>query len=200
MPRQQRVQFPGALYHITSRGSRKDVIFHGEADRYFFLSTLGEVISNHKWLCHAYCLMNNHYHLLIETPEGDLSKGMQYLNSHYAQAFNRRHQGAGHAFASRYNSKLVDKDGYLLAVSRYIVLNPVRAGLVDYPARWRWSNYRGTVGLVAPDVFLYTEFILGQFSADPRLSRQLYEEFVMQEITNNMNKKCLTPLRLRLLY
>ncbi len=126
MARPLRLEFAGALYHVTSRGNRREDIFEDDADREAFLTTLGEACDTYNWLCHAYCLMDNHYHLLIETPDGNLSKGMRQLNGVYTQRFNRTHGRAGHVFQGRYKAILVDKNSYLLEVARYIVLNPGR--------------------------------------------------------------------------
>ena len=145
MARSLRIEFPGALYHITSRGDGQERIYTSEEDRYLFLNTLSEVCLRCTWVCYAYCLMNNHYHLLIETPAGNLSKGMQLLNGIYTQKFNRIHNRVGHVFQGRFKAILVDKDSYLLELSRYIVLNPVRAQMVTSPHEWKWSSYLATI-------------------------------------------------------
>ena len=133
-------------------------------------------------LCHAYCLMGNHYHLLVETPDGNLSLAMRQLNGVYAQAFNRRHERVGHLFQGRYLSKLVEKDTYLLAVSRYIELNPVRAGYVARPDAWEWSSFRAHIGSTAMPVFLSSEWLLAQFDPDDRdRARCQYRDFVLEE-------------------
>lgn len=129
MARKPRVEFPGAFYHIMSRGAAKQDIFVSDLDRLEFLDILGETVSRFGWLCCAYCLMNNHYHLLLETPQPNLSKGMKHLNGVYSQRFNKKTGRVGHLMQGRYNSLLVDKDSYLLTLSRYIVMNAVTAGL-----------------------------------------------------------------------
>ncbi|HWQ95123.1 MAG TPA: transposase, partial [Gammaproteobacteria bacterium] len=126
MSRPLRLEFPDALYHVTARGDRQEDIFEDDQDRELFLATLGQVISRFNWICHAWCLMDNHYHLLIQTPDGNLSKGMRQLNGVYTQASNRRHRRVGHLFQGRFKAILVDRDAYLLELSRYVVLNPVR--------------------------------------------------------------------------
>ena len=152
MARQLRLEFEGALYHVTSRGNARNVIFVDDFDRKTFLNLLGREVGQQSWLCYAYCLMDNHYHLLIETPEANLSRGMRRLNGVYTQVFNRRHQRVGHAFQGRYKSILVDKESYLLELCRYIVLNPLRAGMVSHERDWPWSSYRFTAGVnSAPD-------------------------------------------------
>jgi putative transposase len=125
MTRPVRIEFEGALYHITSRGDRREAIYEDDADRNQFLEILGEVIATFNWVCHAYCQMTNHYHLVIETMEGNLSRGMRQLNGVYTQSTNRRHGRVGHLFQGRYKAILVDGDSYLLELARYIVLNPV---------------------------------------------------------------------------
>jgi REP element-mobilizing transposase RayT len=146
MARPLRIEFAGALYHVTSRGNRRADIFLDDEDRGRFLAGLRSVIERYRWLCSAYCLMDNHYHLLIETPAANLSQGMRQLNSVYTQAFNRRHGGVGHVLQGRYKAILVEADAYLLELARYIVLNPVRAGMVRGAGDWPWSSYRATAG------------------------------------------------------
>ncbi len=124
MTRPVRIEFEGALYHVTSRGDRREAIYEDDADRMKFLEILETVIRDFNWVCHAYCLMTNHYHLVIETPDGNLSKGMRQLNGVYTQASNHRHDRSGHLFQGRYKAILVDGDSYLLELPRYVVLNP----------------------------------------------------------------------------
>ncbi|MGY4707037.1 REP-associated tyrosine transposase [Candidatus Bipolaricaulota sp. J31] len=180
MARPLRLEFPGALYHITSRGNAGQKIFTDDEDRLAFLEIIAEVVERYRFRCYAYCLMGNHYHLLIETPEANLSRGMRQLNGVYTQRFNRRHKRSGHLFQGRYKAILVEKDPYLLVLARYIVLNPVRAGLVRYPGRWRWSSYRATAGLEEPPTFLEVERLLSQFDPDPERARRKYRRFVAQ--------------------
>src|SRR4030067_2859257 len=146
MTRPLRIEYPGAVYHITSRGNEKKLIFKDERDRKIFLDTLSQVDKRYNWLCHAYCLINNHYHLIIETPDGNLSAGMRQLNGVYTQAFNRRNHRVGHVFQGKYKAIVIEKEGYLLQVSRYVVLSPVRAKIVEGPADWRGGSYRGRAG------------------------------------------------------
>ena len=136
MARPLRLEFAGALYHITSRGDGREAIYLSDGDRELYLEVFAEVCEHCNWLCHAYCLMGNHYHLLVETPDANLSKGMRHLNGVYTQRFNRRHQRVGHVFQGRYKAILIQKESYLLEVARYIVLNPVRAGMVKHPESW----------------------------------------------------------------
>ncbi len=140
MARPLRLEFTGALYHITSRGDRHEDIYEDDADRKAFTSVLGNVCKTYNWVCHAYCLMSNHYHLLIETPDANLSRGMRQLNGVYTQTFNRAHGQAGHVFQGRYKAVLVEKDSYLLELSRYIVL-------IQYALAW-WPRQRIGRGVV----------------------------------------------------
>jgi len=186
MTRPIRIEFPGALYHVTSRGNAKVDVFLDNEDRRLFLSLLGSVVWRYEWVCHAYCLMGNHYHLLIETPKTTLSKGMCRLNSGYASHVNQRHARAGHLFQARFHSVVVDKDAYLLRLARYVVLNPVRAGLVSSPGDWTWSSYLPTLGEVAVPDFLGTGLILSQFSDNEVNAREAYRRFVLEEVSTEV--------------
>jgi REP element-mobilizing transposase RayT len=165
---------------LRSRGNSKQDVFLCDGDRWAFLRTLELVVEKYGWLCHGYCLMTNHYHLLIETPEGNLAGGMKVLNGVYSQAFNRRHERTGHLYESRYKSKLVEKDSYLLELCRYIVLNPVWAGLAAHPSEWRWSSYKATCGDERQGKFLTTGWVLSQFSDVPGKERASFREFVLE--------------------
>jgi putative transposase len=178
MARPLRIEYDGALYHITSRGNDKKRIYRDEGDCELFLSILAGINRKYNWLCHAYCLMDNHYHLVIETPDGNLSKGMRQLNGVYTQAYNKRHNRVGHIFQGRYKAILIEKESHLLEVCRYVVLNPVRANAVKKPEQWKWSSYQGTVGIENPHKSLTTDWILGQFGARISMARSRYEEFV----------------------
>jgi REP element-mobilizing transposase RayT len=186
MARPLRIEFPGALYHVTSRGDRREPIYEDDADREQFLATLAEVIERYNWLCHAYCLMTNHYHLLVETVDGNLSKGMRQLNGVFTQSSNRRHGRQGHLFQGRFKGILVDKDSYLLELSRYVVLNPVRAGMVTAPDQWCWSSYRATAGESAPPRWLETDFVLRQFAEDRERAQARYKRFVLEGLGRNV--------------
>ena len=178
MARPLRIEYEGAVYHVTSRGNERKRIFRDDNDQELFLNTLEKVSKRYNWYCHAYCLMNNHYHLIIETPEGNLSKGMRQLNGVYTQLFNKRHKRVGHIFQGRYKAILIQKDSHLLETCRYVVLNPVRAKAVKEPGDWKWSSYRGTVGIEKPHSCLTTEWILGQFARKKSHAANKYREFV----------------------
>jgi len=178
MARPLRIEFAGAMYHVTSRGDGREVIFLGDDDRNQLLSGLAEVVRDDNWAVHAYCLMNNHYHLLIETPEPNLAKGMRQLNGVYTQRFNRRQGRVGHVFQGRYKAILVQKESYLLELSRYIVLNPVRARMVRNPAEWPWSSYHATAGLCDTPVWLRTDGVLSAFAEQRRVAVARYAAFV----------------------
>jgi len=178
MARPLRIEYEGAVYHVTSRGNAGEPIFRDEEDRETLLATIKKVIDRYNYLCHAYCLMDNHYHLIIETPEGNLSKGMRQLNGVYTQAFNKKHKRAGHIFQGRYKAILIQKDSHLLEVCRYVVLNPVRAGIVKRPDEWKWSSYRGTAGQRKAHPCLTTDWILGQFGKRKKQAQKAYREFV----------------------
>ena len=147
MARPLRIEYPGALYHITSRGNGGQKIFRSDKDRVYFLKLLATLTDRFHWLCHAWCLMDNHYHLVIETPEGNLSRGMRQLNGMYTQKYNWKYHKTGHVFQGRYKAIIVDKDSYLLELCRYVALNPVRAHVVEEPEDFRWSSYRATAGI-----------------------------------------------------
>jgi putative transposase len=178
MARPLRIEYSGAVYHITSRGNEKKAVFKDEKDREIFLDILSQVDKLYNWLCHAYCLMNNHYHLIIETPDGNLSAGMRQLNGVYTQAFNKRHNRVGHLFQGRYKAILIQKDSHLLEACRYVVLNPVRAKAVKKPNQWKWSSYQATAGIGKPHPCLTTEWILNQFGSTRRIAENAYRKFV----------------------
>jgi len=182
MARPLRLQFSGALYHVTARGDGQEDIYLSDNDREMFLAVLAQVQERFNWLVHAYCLMTNHYHLLIETPDGNLSEGMRQLNGVYTQRFNRIHQRVGHVFQGRYKAILVEKESYLLELSRYIILNPVRAEMVSEPGEWAWSSYRAMVGVERPPAWLETRNILSGFGQNEAAAVRNYIDFVMDGI------------------
>jgi REP element-mobilizing transposase RayT len=178
MSRPLRIEFADALYHVTSRGDGREVIFLGDEDRHGFLDVLSEIVRDFNWAVHAYCLMDNHYHLLIEMPESNLSRGMRQLNGVYTQRFNRRHGRVGHVFQGRYQAVIVQKESYLLELARYVVLNPVRACMVHTPDQWPWSSYRATAGLCAAPSWLTIDWLLATFSEHRSEAVRRYMNFV----------------------
>ncbi len=180
MARPLRIEYPGALYHLTSRGNARQRIFLDKEDYILFLNLLYQVNQRYHFLCHAYCLMPNHYHLLIETSEGNLSRGMRQLNGVYTQSFNRRHRRIGHLFQGRYKAHLVEKESHLLEVARYIVLNPVRVRLAEQADKWPFSSYRSTAGLEKPHPCLTLDWVLAQFGESTRKARKRYMRFVQE--------------------
>jgi putative transposase len=182
MARPLRVEYPGACYHITSRGNAQQAIFRDDADREVLLRILDAAVKRFGWDVFAYCFMGNHYHVLVQTPAPNLSRGMKQVNGVYTQRFNRRHERVGHLFQGRYGAILVERETYLLELVRYISLNPVRAGMVSSAEQWRWSSYRAHAGLAAPPEWLRTQPILERFSADPATAPLRYREFVAEGV------------------
>jgi putative transposase len=176
--RSVRVQVPGGIYHITARGNRRQPIYSDDQDCMRFLRRLDRVASRRAWRCHAYCLMPNHYHLVLETVTDDISAGIQWLNGTYAQSFNHRHGVAGHLFQGRFHSVLVESNWHLLELSRYVVLNPVRGGLCAHAAEWKWSSYRAATGRASRPGFLSVDWLLSQFGRDPLQAREAFRLFV----------------------
>jgi putative transposase len=182
MARPLRIQFPGALYHITARGNAKQNIFLNKDDFDDFLTILCKATKRYHLILHGYCLLHNHYHLLLETPEGNLSQGIRQLNGTYTQHFNKKYQRVGHLLQGRFKSILVEKENYLLELSRYISLNPIRANLVEDPKDWPWSSYRQTIGVAKKIPCLSTSWILSQFGAEIKSARISYQDFVLSGI------------------
>ena len=182
LSRPLRIELAGGLYHVTSRGDRREVIYRDDQDRTDWLRVLGEVCSRFNWRCHVYCEMTNHYHFVVETPDANLSKGMRQLNGVYTQASNRRHGLVGHLFQGRFKAILVERDAYLLELARYVVLNPVRAGMVPEAGDWPWSSYRSMVGQDSAPAWLETDWVLGQFSQERSLAQVGYAAFIRQGI------------------
>jgi putative transposase len=178
MARPLRIEYPGAFYHVTSRGNEKKDIFRDTKDRQRFLRYLESATKRYGASMHVYCLMSNHYHLLLETPKGNLSQIMRHINGAYTTYFNVRHQRAGHLFQGRYKAILVEFDEYAKELSRYIHLNPVRAGIVENPGKYPWSSYQYYVGHRKAPEWLVAGFILSYFSKKVFSARKTYREFV----------------------
>ena len=178
MARALRIEYPGAFYHVTSRGNERKAIFRSQRDREVFLSYLESAVERYSAVIHVFCLMDNHYHLLLETPAGNLSKIMQHINGAYTNYFNRKRNRAGHLFQGRYKAILVDADTYAKELSRYIHLNPVRAGMVETPETFKWSSCRYyTIEKNAP-AWIKRDFILAYFAKKPAIARRRYQDFL----------------------
>lgn len=182
MGRPLRISYPGAVYHITSRGNERREIFLDNDDRQTFLKIVKDYHDRFDILIHAYVLMDNHYHLVLETPRGNLLKVMHGINSRYTGYFNRKNSRAGHLFQGRYKALLVEKDIYLVELSRYLHLNPVRAGMVEKPERYRWSSYRGYVGKGKEDEWVEYAWVLSQFGKRKKTSQSKYRAYTDKEI------------------
>jgi REP element-mobilizing transposase RayT len=187
MARPLRVEYSGAVYHVTSRGNGGETVFPEAGDRQAFLEILSQTISRFGWICHAYCLMDNHYHLLLETPEANLSRGMRQLNGVYTQYVNRRLHRSGHLFQGRFKAILLEKESHLLAVSRYVVLNPCRAGIASHAEEWPWSSYRMTAGLEEPLPFLECGWLLSLFGDDHAAAVHGYRHYIAAGVDSGGN-------------
>lgn len=163
---------------MTSRGDRREAIYEDDEDREKWLELLGHVCRRFNWRCHAYCLMDNHYHVVIETADANLSKGMRQLNGVYTQYYNNKHERAGHVFQGRFKAIIVERDEYLLELARYVVLNPVRAKMKKSAAAWKWSSYNAMMGKIPAQDWLETDWILGQFSSQRKSAIRKYIDFV----------------------
>lgn len=181
MARQLRIEFEHALYHITSRGNLRDKIFYEDRDRERFLQIISRTKDRYGFVLHAYALMDNHYHLLMETPKANLSQIMQNINTSYTVYVNRKYQRSGHLFQGRFKGIIVDKDGYLMALSRYIHLNPVRAKVVRRPGDYPWTSYRAFMGKGAGGALADTGDTFLYFSKKKKKAMKAYREFVEGE-------------------
>ena len=182
MGRPPRVEVPGGAYHLMSRGSNREPIYWSDDDRWLFLRLLGIVSVKYSWTVLAYCLMTNHYHLVIQIVDGGLSAGMQWLNGMHSRITNQRSRRSAHLFRNRFSSRVAESDAHLLRACRYVVLNPVRAGLCAYPDEWPWSSYRATAGLDPRPGFLADGELLRRFALSTNEARRLYVEFVVEGI------------------
>ena len=185
LARPLRIEHVGGYYHITARGVARGTIFFDDEDREDFLQRLGEAHERWGLVIHGYALMTNHYHAEIETPEGNLSRAMQWLNHVYAAGVNRRHARVGHLFQGRFKCVLVEADTQLHRLTRYVHLNPVRAGMVDHPRDYRWSSYRAYVGRVKPPAWLDVSRTLSMFGRTRREQRRAYRQFVEEQVVEN---------------
>ncbi len=186
MARPLRVQYPGAFYHVTSRGNERKAIIKSKGDGERFLSYLESAHERYDAIIHTYCLMHNHYHLLLETPRSNLSQILHHINGAYTSYFNARRKRSGHLFQGRYKAILVEKDSYCQELSRYIHLNPVRAGIIGRPSQYQWSSYRYLVGLKKKPQWLSHEAVLGYFDKDKKTAQGLYRDFVEKALDREM--------------
>lgn len=184
MARPLRLEFPGAIYHVTSRGNEQRKIFRSDDDRSMFLQFLGIAAVRFRWSITAWVLMSNHFHLVVRTRDANLSRGMQWLNGRYAGWFNKKHNRCGHLFQGRFKSFVIDEHSYFTEVLRYVVLNPVRARLVPEPAIYKWSSFRATAGIDAPPAWLDVPSVHSLFADDSVSATKLYQEFVLTRVTS----------------
>ena len=186
MARPLRIEFPGAVYHVTTRGDRREDIFVDDEDRRALLEVVAQALSRFDAEALAYCLMGNHYHFVLHTRQANLSSLMRHINGVYTQTYNRRHNKVGHLFQGRFKAILVDRDAYLLEVCRYVDLNPVRARLVTKPQSWPWSSYRAHVGKVPELEWLDTSglhgFLLGRPARSAADRRRASDRYVRCKI------------------
>jgi len=181
MPRKPRVNIEDGIYHAFARGNNRMALFYDDEDRGGYLRLLERVAGLKDWRCLAFCLMTNHIHLMIETPEANLSSGMQTLQGRYAQGFNFRHGRSGHVFEGRYGAVLIESDVHLRAAAAYIARNPVDAALCERPESWAWSSYRATIGAEVPP-WLDTRRLLRFFGSDIEAARRAYAGMVAQAL------------------
>jgi REP element-mobilizing transposase RayT len=177
---QPRLEVPFGFYHLCTRGNNKRTIFFTDDDRHSFLRLLGFLSRKYGWEVYAYCLMTNHYHVVLQVSDRGLSRGMCQLNGRYALAFNVTHARSNHLFGRRFWSNEIDRDEYLLESCRYVVLNPVRAGLCDSAERWPWSSYLASAGNTLAPAFLADAELVSLFSNDPARARAAYSRFVSE--------------------
>jgi len=175
-----RIELAGGVYHVTSRGDGRENIYLTDEDRRCWLTVFEQVCERFNWVCHGWCQMSNHYHIILETPEANLAQGMRQLNGVYTQRFNRAHSRVGHVYQGRYKAVLVERESYLLELARYVVLNPLRANMVKRLEDWPWSSYLACCGQVPTPAWLQTDWILAQLSAQRTNAIAAYVEFVHQ--------------------
>jgi putative transposase len=184
MPRRPRVPVPGGIYHVTSRGNRREPIFVNDGDRILFLEILSQIIARRSWRLFAYCLMQNHYHAVVQTPDADLAAGMRALNGDYAQWFNKLYGLVGHVFQGRYHAVLVESDWHFLELSRYLAMNPVRAGLCSAPRDWPWGSYRIIIGEES-SALVSADRTLRHFGRNSGVARAAFSDFVEGQLVQD---------------
>ena len=178
MARPLRITYPGAFYHVTSRGNERKNVFKSKRDRAKFLEYLNSATHRYDAVIHVFCLMANHYHLLLETPSGNLPQIMRHINGAYTTYFNVQRARCGHLFQGRYKAILVDIEEYAKELSRYVHLNPVRAKMVKAPEEYEWSSYQFYIGAKKPPKWLHRDFILGYFGNKVSIAQKGYRNFV----------------------
>ncbi len=178
MARPRRVVEPGGIYHVTTRGNNREQVVSDDRDRALLLAAINQATRRYGWIVLAYCLMTNHFHLVVQVPLCGLSEGMRLLNGGFARRMNARHGRVGHLFQNRFFANQIKRDAHLLEACRYVVLNPVRAGLCERPEEWPWSSYRACAGLELAPPFLAVDALLGLFGTRPRQARREYRVFV----------------------
>lgn len=180
MSRPLRIEFEGAFYHVGARGNAGQAIFLKDADRLQFLDLLGREIGQQRWQCHGYCLLEEEYRLLVETPEANLGRGIGRLNAMYSQWFNRRYRRSGHLFQGRYKAVIIEKETWLVAVARDLAWAPVQAGLAKRPGQWTWSSHRAVAKDRDAPSWLVTSWLLGEFAGAPEGARAAYRAYVSE--------------------
>jgi putative transposase len=178
MGHKRRIEVAGGLYHVTSRGNARQAIFLDELDYATFLQWVSKTVERFEWLCHGFCLMPNHFHVLVETPEANLAQGMQVLIGTYARRFNWRYRRTGHVFQGPNDPTMIEREAHLMELCRYMAMNPVRAGIVPDPADWPWSSYRATAGLERRPGYLTVDRVRGIFGSTGSSGADEFRAFV----------------------
>jgi putative transposase len=184
MPYPPRLQVAGATYHVATRATGPSEFFRTPEDRRGLLILLDRAVGKYGWRVHAYCLMVTHYHVLLTTPEPNIARGMQFLNSVYARAFNKRYERVGHFVGARYSSALIETDGHAFEICRYLPLNPVRSKLCTLPEEWLWSSYAASIGLRKGPAFLDSSWLLERFGEDLSTARRTFRDFVQAALVS----------------
>ena len=187
MPHALRAEAPGAIHHVVAKGTAGQEIVHDDIDRSALLVRLARTVELHRWSCWAYCLMDTHFHLIVETSDPNLGIGMKWVKASYAQDFNRRYNRRGHVFGGRFYSQMIERDQHLLEACIYVVLNPVRAGLVDLPEAWPWSSYRASAGLAAAPRPLDPQHFLEFLDTRRKVAERLFASTVVETFERDRN-------------
>jgi len=185
MARLLRIAYPNAFYHLICRGNAQQNIYRSDSDRLHFLRVLGETVNRFSWVCYAYCLMSNHFHLLVQTPLANISESMKFMNGTFTQYFNWTYQRVGHLYQGRYKSFVVDEKTYFDRLCRYIVMNPVQAKICDSPGDYRWSSFNATMGRMSVPDFLSVLPVLNRWGDTMESARKKYAEFVARGIEDS---------------